>query len=95
MGNKLIKDSIHGYIEVEECFVNTINTAIFHRLKRLQQTSYRVLYPSASHDRFVHSIGVYYLGRLAYEAIIKNTSESVMSQGDKFQCIIEKRTSFR
>ena len=32
----------------------------------------RVLYPSAHHDRFVHSIGVYHLGKLAYSGLMKN-----------------------
>ena len=75
---KLIKDSVHGYIAVGEKFVKVINTALFQRLKRLQQTSYRVLYPSASHDRFIHSIGVFYLGSLAFNSIKENTSEKII-----------------
>jgi len=74
LGDKLIKDSVHGYINVEASFVKIINTVAFQRLKRLQQTSYRVLYPSASHDRFIHSVGVYHLGRQVFKAIYENTN---------------------
>ena len=35
----------------------------------------RVLYPSAHHDRFAHSIGVYYLGKIAFDQIHRNSSE--------------------
>ena len=63
--DKSIKDAIHGYIKVEEPFWQIIDTAEFQRLKWVEQTSYRVLYPSARHDRFIHSIGVYHLGQKA------------------------------
>lgn len=69
---KSIKDTIHGYIRIEEPFWEMIDTAEFQRLKWVEQTSYRVLYPSARHDRFIHSIGVYFLGDKAIKGFIKN-----------------------
>lgn len=42
-----------------------VDTASFQRLRRIIQTSYSPLYSSAVHNRFVHSLGVYYLGDLA------------------------------
>ena len=74
--NKSIKDAIHGYIEIEDPFWKIIDTAEFQRLKWVEQTSYRVLYPSARHDRFIHSIGVYHLGQKAIKGFIKNSKES-------------------
>lgn len=73
--NKLIRDSIHGYIEMPEIMVEEIiDTPIFQRLRYIEQTSMRILYPSAHHDRFVHSLGVFHLGTLAYRGLIKNIS---------------------
>ncbi len=69
---KIIKDSVHGYIEVEDEFVKIINSAEFQRLKNIEQGSYRVLYPSARHDRFIHSLGVYHLARLFSTSFIDN-----------------------
>ncbi|MDR0305523.1 MAG: HD domain-containing protein [Chitinispirillales bacterium] len=62
-----------------------IDTAAFQRLRRLEQTSYRVLYPSASHDRFTHSLGVFHLGKLAYEAIVENQKESDFELMDEME----------
>lgn len=73
MQNKLIRDSIHGYIDIPQIIlVEIVDTPIFQRLRQIEQTSMRVLYPSAHHDRFVHSIGVYHLGKLAYRGLMKN-----------------------
>ncbi|MFA6807893.1 MAG: hypothetical protein WCR27_02750 [Eubacteriales bacterium] len=70
---KIIKDSVHGYIEVDQLYIsNFINTPHFQRLRRVEQTSMRVLYPSARHDRFIHSIGTYYLGNKAFTYFQKN-----------------------
>lgn len=65
MGNvKVFRDTIHGYIEIEKDIVNSIiDTALFQRLRRIEQTSMRCLYPSARHDRFIHSIGTFYLAK--------------------------------
>ena len=56
---KFIKDPIYGYIELDEhVFEELIDTAAFQRLRRVVQTSYAALYPSAFHNRFAHSLGV-------------------------------------
>ncbi len=80
---KSIKDAIHGYIRLEEPFWRIIDTAEFQRLKWIEQTSYRVLYPSARHDRFIHSIGVYHLGQKAIQGFLNNCD-------DKDTQIVEK-----
>lgn len=72
---KSIKDAIHGYIRLEELFWKIIDTAEFQRLKWIEQTSYRVLYPSARHDRFIHSIGVYHLGQKAIQGFLNNCDD--------------------
>lgn len=61
-----IKDPIFGYISVDDDALYTvINSAMFHRLQDIIQTSYQSVYPSATHNRFTHSLGVYHLGRIA------------------------------
>lgn len=70
MPSKLFKDPIYGYINIDrEIVSNIINTPAFQRLKDVRQTSYTPLYPSAYHNRFVHSLGVYHLGKIAFDAI--------------------------
>lgn len=68
--SKRIKDPVYGYIELpRELCERVIDTAEFQRLRRVVQTSYAPLYPSALHNRFVHSLGVYHLGQLAAESL--------------------------
>lgn len=62
---KRILDTVHGYIMVDESFVDhIIDTQLFQRLRRVEQTSIRAVYPSARHDRFIHSLGVFHIGSL-------------------------------
>lgn len=72
-----IQDSIHGYIELGELEEELISTAQFQRLRRLKQLGFTSLvYPSTTHTRFEHSIGVMNLaGRFAEHLDI--------DQGDK------------
>ena len=82
-----IKDPIYGYIEISEDGVvkTIINSALFHRLENIIQTSYTAVYPSSVHNRFVHSIGVYYLGTLAIEGIKKNCNEEIKKELEKYE----------
>ena len=69
MANKRFKDPIYGYIEIDASLImQVVDTAEFQRLRDVIQTSYSPLYSSAVHNRFAHSIGVYYLGKMAAEA---------------------------
>jgi len=73
---KQFKDPIYGYIDIDSGIVaNIIDTPAFQRLKDIRQTSYTPLYPAAYHNRFVHSLGVYHLGKIAFNAIKGQLSE--------------------
>ncbi len=69
---KQIKDPVYGYIYIPKEYMDEIiDTPNFQRLRRVIQTSYTPLYSSAVHNRFVHSLGVYYLGQKAANALKK------------------------
>ena len=73
MEYKQFKDPIYGYIKIPALYVSEIiDTSIFQRLRRIVQTSYSPLYPSALHNRFVHSIGVFHLGQIASDTILNS-----------------------
>ena len=61
---KHILDSVHGNIMIENDFFQIIDTPEFQRLRRIEQTSIRSVFPSARHDRFIHSLGVFHIGHL-------------------------------
>lgn len=58
-----IRDNVHGDIEInEEITVKLINTSEFQRLRRISQLAGgQFIFPSASHTRFLHCLGVYHL----------------------------------
>lgn len=83
---KIIKDNVHGYIHISREYFDIIDTALFQRLKNVKQTSYISLYPSSTHDRFIHSLGTYYLGRQVIEALWNNVGDEfdkLFSQEEK------------
>lgn len=73
---KQIKDPVYGYVDIDDIYIQLINTPEFQRLRNVVQTSYQALYPSALHNRFVHSIGVFHLGRKAFSCFKSNVTES-------------------
>lgn len=78
MSVKIFKDPIYGYIRIpREIVKEVIDAPQYQRLKSIIQTSYSPLYSSAIHNRFVHSLGVYFLGDLAAEVMIKEIKSVV------------------
>jgi len=72
-----IKDPLYGYIELAPRYSAIIDTPEFQRLRNIRQTGYQSLYPSALHNRFVHSLGVFHLGNKAYECFQKNVPKEM------------------
>lgn len=79
---KLIKDIVHGYIDFDQEIIDIINSAEFQRLRHIRQTSYNSLYPSSLHDRFSHSLGVYALGKYAFDNFKRNVQEDFPEDGE-------------
>lgn len=72
---KTIRDPIYNYIEFDDEHMNLVNTPEFQRLRNIRQTGYEALYPSALHNRFVHSLGVFHLGKKALNYFLANCKE--------------------
>ena len=57
-----IKDSVHDHIAVEGVAAALLETPPVQRLRRIAQLgTVTMVYPSANHTRFEHSLGVYHL----------------------------------
>jgi len=87
---KIFRDSVHGYIRIQKEWCRLfIDDPIFQRLRFIEQTSMRCLYPSAHHDRFIHSLGTFYLGGKAFAAVCENAEEVISGKllilKDEFQ----------
>ncbi len=63
---KIIKDPVHGYIEVEDFALALLDSPILQRLRYIKQLGFSYLvYPGANHTRFEHSLGTMYLADVA------------------------------
>jgi len=72
----LIKDNVHGYIEVHPLCKEIINTPQFARLRSVKQlgcTHY--VYPTGTHSRFDHCLGVMHLAGEFYNFLINSNPE--------------------
>ena len=79
---KLFRDSVHGYITVpSDICSDFVDSLLLQRLRQIEQTSMRGLYPSAHHDRFVHSLGVYHLGTQALANLWRNAGAALADLG--------------
>ncbi len=75
-----IKDSVHDHIEIDGVAKALLDTPPVQRLRRISQLGTAVLvYPSANHTRFEHSLGVYHLAdrALAHLSIEGQQAERV------------------
>jgi HD superfamily phosphohydrolase len=63
---KIIKDPIHGYVEVEDFALPLLDSPALQRLRYVKQLGFSYLvYPGANHTRFEHSLGTMFLADMA------------------------------
>src|SRR5438309_5754082 len=68
--SKLIRDAVHGDIEVSSLEVELMDTPEFQRLRGIKQlgTAYLV-FPSAVHTRFEHSLGTSWMAHRILQSV--------------------------
>ncbi|KAF5418756.1 MAG: hypothetical protein C5S49_01260 [Candidatus Methanogaster sp.] len=79
---KVIRDPIHGYIELDEAALALVDTPVMQRLRRVKQlglTSF--VYPGANHTRFEHSLGTYHLANLLTDCMDKESEPDIGMSG--------------
>ncbi len=75
-----IVDPIHDFIRIYESELKVIDTPIFQRLRRIRQLAgAHLVYPSAQHSRFEHSLGVMHL---AGQAALVLKDKGFLDSGD-------------
>jgi HD superfamily phosphohydrolase len=66
-----ITDPVHRYIRFSTAEKELIDTAVFQRLRRIRQLAgAHLVYPSAQHSRFEHSLGTMHVAGFAGETLL-------------------------
>ncbi|MGB8220051.1 MAG: HD domain-containing protein [Methanoregula sp.] len=66
MNPKIIKDPVHGYVEIDEEILPLLDSPAIQRLRYIRQLGFSYLvYPGANHTRFEHSVGTMHLAGVA------------------------------
>lgn len=77
---KTIHDKIHGYIPITCLAKHFIDTKYFQRLRDLNQLgTCKYVFPNATHTRFEHSIGTYFITKNLTDRIFESTDELSMN----------------
>lgn len=67
-----IRDPIHGTIELSDSEVALLDSPAYQRLRAIKQLGFAEFsFPGATHNRFLHSIGVAHLASEAFENIFR------------------------
>ncbi|MFC5279790.1 HD domain-containing protein [Halorubrum rubrum] len=65
-----VKDTVHDHIEIDGVAAALLDTPAVQRLRHVKQLgTVQLVYPSANHTRFEHSLGVYHLARQALDGL--------------------------
>lgn len=66
-----ITDPVHRYIRFSQVEKEVIDSTAFQRLRRIRQLAgAHLVYPSAQHSRFEHSLGAMHIAGLAGEILL-------------------------
>ncbi|XP_066908020.1 deoxynucleoside triphosphate triphosphohydrolase SAMHD1 isoform X2 [Halyomorpha halys] len=87
-----INDPVHKTIEIHPLCLKIIDTPEFQRLRDIKQCGVsHLVYPSAVHSRFEHSIGVYYLASQMVDSLMKKYGDPGMNKESTIKISPEDR----
>jgi HD superfamily phosphohydrolase len=65
-----VRDPVHGHIPLIDAEVAVLDSKVYQRLRAIKQLGFSEFsFPGATHNRFLHSIGVCHLAGLAFDNI--------------------------
>lgn len=68
-----VRDPVHGSIHILDEEKPIIEDNFFQRLRNIKQLGFSdLIFPGATHTRFIHSIGVMYVGGKAFDTLFKD-----------------------
>ncbi len=84
-----IKDPIHGSIEVNGGEIEILDSREFQRLRSIKQLGFaEYSFPGATHNRYIHSVGVMHLAGRAFDTIFRETTFSSPDVRRRFRQVL-------
>lgn len=81
---KIVRDPIHGYVEVSDEILPVVSSTFFQRLRYISQTALAyMVYPGMRHTRFEHSLGAMHLAREFLNFLSVNSKIDFLTEGYK------------
>lgn len=81
-----IRDPIHGSIQLNDGEVAVIESVEFQRLREIKQLGFSEFsFPGATHNRFLHSIGVSFVAGQVFDSIFRAYPFSKVSVKNRFR----------
>ena len=79
-----IRDPVHGTISLSRGEIAVIDSVEYQRLRAIKQLGFAEFsFPGATHNRYIHSIGVCHLAGKAFDSIFRG--QSLLSDADKIR----------
>lgn len=88
-----IRDPIHGSIFLSEGEEAIVESVEFQRLREIKQLGFAEFsFPGATHNRFLHSIGVSHVGGLVFDSIFRAYPFQKQSNKNRFKQLVKLAT---
>ena len=82
-----VRDPIHGNIGLSTAEVAVLDSAAYQRLRAIKQLGFSELsFPGATHNRYLHSLGVCHLSGVAFDSIFTAARETPVPQRSRLRC---------
>lgn len=84
-----VRDPIHGMVELSEVEAHVVQTPFVQRLRAIKQIGFSsVPFPSATHTRFSHAIGVMHLAGVAFDRAYRGWSFEQAGARERFRAAV-------
>src|SRR5947208_2870430 len=84
-----IRDVIHGSIAIESDELAVIDTPYFQRLRQIKQLGFaEYSFPSATHNRYIHSLGAMHTAGLAFRSIFRELERDEPATYARFRAAV-------
>ena len=84
-----LRDPIHGSIQFSSAERNILDSVVYQRLRVIKQLGFSELsFPGATHNRYIHSVGVSHLAGRIFDQVFANYSFSQDSVRQRFRQVL-------